>query len=271
MTVMYTGRAPEAVLRAMRDAADRREQHGLVVRRLLPGILTDGVALADAGWPAVTLSRGDRATLRESTRRVTTWPHCAATRCCRRRDCSPALPPARVGASTTRYAEPGMIVTTLLALALFAALLLVPLGLPGLWVMLGVGLLYDLIGVGNPIGTWVLVGATALAAVAELLEFLLGGRMTRRYGGSRRAEWGAILGGFAGAIVGVPVPVIGPMIGAFAGAFAGALAAELSLKRRAGDATRVATGALVGRAIAVVVKVGIGSMIAIWLLWASRH
>ena len=32
-------------------------------RRLLPGILTDGVALADAGWDVVTVSRGTLRTL----------------------------------------------------------------------------------------------------------------------------------------------------------------------------------------------------------------
>jgi hypothetical protein len=31
--------------------------------RLIPGILTDSVALADAGWDTVTLSRGDLRTL----------------------------------------------------------------------------------------------------------------------------------------------------------------------------------------------------------------
>jgi hypothetical protein len=34
------------------------------VRRLLPGVLTDGVALAGAGWEVVTLSRGTWGTLR---------------------------------------------------------------------------------------------------------------------------------------------------------------------------------------------------------------
>jgi hypothetical protein len=34
------------------------------VRRLLPGILTDHVALADAGWTTATVSRGGARTLR---------------------------------------------------------------------------------------------------------------------------------------------------------------------------------------------------------------
>ncbi len=156
-----------------------------------------------------------------------------------------------------------------LGIALFLALLLVPLGLPGLWVMVGIALLADMLGVGIDIGWATLAGVTVLALVAELIEFALGGRMARRYGGSKRAEWGAILGGLVGVVVGFPVPIIGPMIGAFVGAFVGALVAELSLRRGTRAATRVATGALVGRALAVVVKTGLGAAMAVWLLWIA--
>lgn len=157
----------------------------------------------------------------------------------------------------------------LLAAALVLSLLLVPVGLPGLWVMIGAGLLYDVLVGGAAIGWPTLAGVTVLAGIAEVIEFVLGGRFAQRFGGSRRAGWGAILGGLAGAIVGVPVPIVGPMIGAFAGAFAGALAAELSLGRTARASTRVATGALLGRVAAVAVKVAIGCLIGVWLLWAA--
>lgn len=40
------------------------------VRPTIPGVLTDGVALADAGWSAVTLSRGTLATLARVHRRA---------------------------------------------------------------------------------------------------------------------------------------------------------------------------------------------------------
>lgn len=162
-----------------------------------------------------------------------------------------------------------MTAVVVLAIALFLALLLVPLGLPGLWVMVGIALLADVLGVGISIGWVVLAGVTLLALVAELIEFALGGRMARRYGGSKRAEWGAILGGLVGVVMGFPVPIIGSMIGAFIGAFVGALVAELSLRRGTMAAARVATGALVGRALAVVVKTGIGATMAVWLLWIA--
>jgi putative aminopeptidase FrvX len=63
LVAMYSGDAPTAVLDALRTAAAGAGER-LHVRRLVPGILTDGVALADAGWAVATLSRGTRATLR---------------------------------------------------------------------------------------------------------------------------------------------------------------------------------------------------------------
>jgi hypothetical protein len=61
-TCMYSGVRPGALVDAVVDAGSRA---GVVVRahRLLPGVLTDGVALADAGWAVVTLSKGGVRTL----------------------------------------------------------------------------------------------------------------------------------------------------------------------------------------------------------------
>src|SRR5687768_15502665 len=106
----------------------------------------------------------------------------------------------------------------LLAIVLFAALLLIPLGLPGTWVMIAAAMGYGYLA-GAGIGFPTLLLAFALAVVGEVVEFTLAARYTRKYGGSRRAGWGAIVGGIIGAIVGVPVPIIGSVIGAFAGAF----------------------------------------------------
>ena len=105
--------------------------------------------------------------------------------------------------------------------------------------------------------------------LAEVAEFVLGGRFARRYGGSRRAGWGAILGGTVGAFVGVPVPVVGPVIGALVGSFAGALAFELTVGRDTRAATRVATGALIGRVAAIALKVAAGCVLIAWILLAA--
>lgn len=156
----------------------------------------------------------------------------------------------------------------ILVVVLVGALLLIPLGLPGTWVMVGAALVYNAV-VRGSIGTLTLVGTLVLALVGELLEFSLAARYTRRYGGSRRAGWGAILGGFAGAFVGVPVPVVGPVIGAFLGAFVGALIAELTVRGDHRAATRVATGALLGRVSAAAMKIALGMVMAVWIVLAA--
>ncbi|HVE79400.1 MAG TPA: DUF456 domain-containing protein [Gemmatimonadaceae bacterium] len=157
----------------------------------------------------------------------------------------------------------------LLALVLLASLIIIPLGLPGLWVMVLAAVAYPYATGTAAIGTATMVGVTLLAAAAEGVEFALAGRYARRYGGSRRAGWGAIVGGIVGAFAGVPVPIVGSMVGAFAGSFAGALVAELTRGTTATGATRVAWGALVGRVAAVAVKVGIGVGIAAWIVLAA--
>lgn len=155
----------------------------------------------------------------------------------------------------------------LLALACLAGLALIPIGLPGTWLMIGAALVYDWVVPGMTFGLWTLGGTLTLALVAEVLEFTVAKRYTERSGGSSRAGWGAMLGGLAGAFAGVPVPVIGSVIGAFAGAFLGALVMEWTVRGDdAAGVVRVATGALVGRAVATAAKLGAGVAIAAWLV-----
>jgi uncharacterized protein len=157
----------------------------------------------------------------------------------------------------------------LLGLAQLLGLVLSPLGLPGLWLMLAAAVGYELLVPRSGIGWSMIAVATGLAVVAEVLEFSLSARYTRKYGGSRRAGWGALIGGFAGAIVGVPVPIIGSVIGAFAGSFLGALVAEYSVSRSTAVAHRAAVGSLVGRVASTAVKTAIGVAIgAIFLVKA---
>lgn len=158
----------------------------------------------------------------------------------------------------------------LFAVALFLSILIVPLGLPGLWLMLGAALIYDWLVPSASIG-WLSLGiAVALTVLAEVLEWTLAANYTRKYGGSRRAGWGAIVGGIVGAVMGVPVPIIGSVIGAFADAFVGALVLEYSRREATtGTAARVATGALFGRVAAAATKTALGLAVATVLLFAA--
>ena len=157
----------------------------------------------------------------------------------------------------------------LLAIVLIASLIMIPFGLPGLWVMLGAAVIYSATGGGASISTATLILVSLLAVIAEVIEYVLSARYVRIYGGSRRGAWGAIIGGTIGAIMGVPIPIIGSLIGAFAGSFAGALIAELGAGAGKKDASRAAFGALVGRAIAAAMKVALGLAIAVWIFFGA--
>ena len=63
LSAMYSGSRSAALLRSVSRVAEADGEQ-VTERRLIPGVLVDGVALADAGWNVVTLSRGTARTLR---------------------------------------------------------------------------------------------------------------------------------------------------------------------------------------------------------------
>ena len=141
---------------------------------------------------------------------------------------------------------------------MIVSLFLIPLGLPGVWIMMGVLLLGV---VGGLVSLWVFLALLALAALAEVLEYLAVGRMTARYGGSNRTFWGAIVGGLAGAVIGTPVPVVGSLIGALIGTIAGAFLLTWHQTGHVAGSAWASWGALLGRALAIGLKVFVGLVI----------
>lgn len=152
---------------------------------------------------------------------------------------------------------------TLLAVVGIVGLALIPLGLPGLWLIvlgvLGYGWMTDF----RTVGVVTVVLVLGLAFLGEIIESWMGFRYARKYGGSSRSAWGALAGGLVGAILGVPIPVIGSIIGAFLGSFAGAVVFEYTATRRAGVAVRAGWGSVVGRAAAAALKMGLGLVILV--------
>lgn len=161
-----------------------------------------------------------------------------------------------------------MLLAAFYAVAVLLALLLIPLGLPGLWLQVGASIVVVLTSGGALLGwSWVLAFA-GLAMLAELVEFLLGQWGTRRFGGSSRAAWGALIGGLLGAVVGgVPIPIVGAVVASFVGTFVGAIVGEMSERGDVAPDLRVGMGALVGRALSVAFKLGVGCLIFIVSVW----
>jgi len=161
---------------------------------------------------------------------------------------------------------------TLLALGavvvMAVALFLIPLGIPGLWIMVGI-LSVGLIAGKVALGVYALL--VGLTIVTEVAEWVTVERLGRRYGGTSRTFWGAVIGGAIGAVVGTPVPIAGNVVGAFLGTLAGAAAATWLQTRELSGSMRAGWGALMGRAVAVAIKVFVGLVILIvgggaWLM-----
>jgi len=162
-----------------------------------------------------------------------------------------------------------MLSAIVLVLALILCLLMVAVGLPGTWMMLGAALLWGYLTPGEGLGVFTLVALLLLALVGELVEFWLSVVAARRYGGSGRAAWGAVIGGVIGGVVGLPIPVVGLVVGAMAGAWFGALVAELSSGAPAIAAVRSARGAFLGRVAGTAAKCCIGVLMAAWIVAAA--
>jgi uncharacterized protein len=162
-----------------------------------------------------------------------------------------------------------MMEVLILAAVLVLSLIMIPFGMPGTLVMFAAALCYKLLVPQGGIGWPSVVVVGILMAIAEGLEWTLAARFAKKYGGSRRAGWGAVIGGMVGAFMGVPIPIVGSIVGAFAGAFVGALVFEMSRGSGGGTATKVAWGALIGRVAAAAIKVAIGLVMAVWLIAAA--
>ena len=147
---------------------------------------------------------------------------------------------------------------------LVLALLSIPLGLPGLWIMLGVAAIGAILG---EVSLWTLIACALIATFAELVEFFILRKLTKQYGGSKKAFWGAIGGGFVGVLLGVPIPIIGSIIGGLIGSFVGAALVTYAETKQLDSAHRVGWSAVLGRMFTAVAKTAAG--VAILILAAS--
>lgn len=146
-----------------------------------------------------------------------------------------------------------MLLNLLGLLVMLAGLFMIPFGLPGLWLMIGVVAFGAFSGT---VGWWVLGLLVLLGLIAELFEFLAVKRMSDRHGGSTLAFWGAIAGGLVGAIIGAPILIVGSLVGGIIGTFVGAALVTAWEQREVGaTAMKVGWGAALGRGVAVAIKI----------------
>lgn len=151
----------------------------------------------------------------------------------------------------------------LLIVAFLVGLVLIPFGLPGLWLMVLALIGYAALTGFERVSVLTLVVVVLIAVAGEVLEAFVGFGMAKKFGGSSRAGWGALVGGLIGAVVGTPVPVLGNLVGAFLGAFIGAAAFEATRQGEVGKSLVAGWGAVLGKAAASAIKVALGLTIGV--------
>ena len=162
-----------------------------------------------------------------------------------------------------------ILIFALLVVIFLVGLAIIPLGLPGLWLMVIAIVGYAFIDGFTHVGWGTIALVIVLAGIAEALEAWLGFRFAQRFGASKRAGWGALVGGLIGAVVGTPVPLIGSVIGAIVGAFVGALAFEYFGGSDARAGLGAGFGAVLGKATGAATKIAVGIVIAVIGLYAA--
>jgi uncharacterized protein YqgC (DUF456 family) len=168
-----------------------------------------------------------------------------------------------------------VVVLVILILSMPVGLIAIVLGLPGTWLVLVTSALYSWLTGFAVITYQMLLGLLVLAVAAEVLEFWSGLWGARRYGGSKKAMLGTLIGGIIGAIILSPMIFgFGTIVGAFFGAFAGGFLITYLEQRKMNQAVRVGWGGLLGRVFAMVFKgAAVVTMIGldIWAIFLAQR
>ncbi|MBB6099644.1 hypothetical protein HNR42_003097 [Deinobacterium chartae] len=120
-------------------------------------------------------------------------------------------------------------------------------------------LVYALLTGFQEITVWWLLGLGIVALATSFVDNIAAAVGAGRFGGSRAAGWGALVGSIIGIFLGPLGILIGPM--------AGAVVAELITGRPFDQAVRAAWGTVLGLAASVVVKFMIHLLMGIAVLW----
>lgn len=153
----------------------------------------------------------------------------------------------------------GMILAVVFFIAGVAGTLLPALpGAPLIW--LGM-FLYGLTVNFNNLPWTFFLGQGLAVALIFFVDYFAGAWGVSRYGGSKEAVWGSIIGGLLGLVL------LGPF-GLIFGPFLGAVAGELYLKNTLEKAFRVGVGTLIGFLGGFLLKLAIEIVMIVWFFIA---
>jgi len=151
-----------------------------------------------------------------------------------------------------------------------AGIIMVPIGLPGTWVIVLASGLYSIFYTfdgGETSRLWVNGALIIVALFGELMEFGVGTFGSKTLNVSNGAVLSAFIGGIVGLIIGVPVFLIGSLIGLLIGAFLGAFIHELFVLKKIGRAFVTACAVLATRLVASLLKTILALGMSVFLLF----
>ena len=153
------------------------------------------------------------------------------------------------------------ILTGSLTLAAFflvqlGGVFIVPFGLPGPLLQAAAAIALCAGTQGKLMPWYWAAGFFVAGLAAEGVDLIAGQLGSKKFGGSKSAAWGALIGGFGGALCGgfIPVPIIGSVIASFIGTFVGAILGEMHSQKKLDPNLRIGFGAVLGRAVGVAIK-----------------
>lgn len=158
----------------------------------------------------------------------------------------------------------------LLALLALAGVFLSLVSFSGTWLVWVAGLIARFLPGGESIGWPWLIAGGALCAAVEMFEAAAVHWGVIASGGTAGSAWVGFAGAMLGMILGgmmIPVPFIGGLVGMTVGSFGAVLWWEYRRHGRGGTAARVATGALIARALVIALKCGVSLLLLAVYVW----
>ncbi|MFC1498234.1 DUF456 domain-containing protein [Verrucomicrobiota bacterium] len=159
----------------------------------------------------------------------------------------------------------GMIMVTLLC---FVGIILSCLSISGTWVVAGATILAALIRTDPFPGIWTIVIFLVISAAVEIAEAVAGAFGVTKRGGSKMAGFMAVIGGLLGLVLGtlIPVPIIGSLLGMLIGSFGLAFIVERHRLNQTDKAVNIALGAVMARILVIFLKVAVTMGMIGWLV-----
>ena len=107
-----------------------------------------------------------------------------------------------------------------------------------------------------------------ISLIVEILEFFLGGILSKKFGGNTKSSIASIIGGIAGGIIlGFFLPIIGGIIGVFGGAFAASYFTAKKTGMNHEEAMQASWGSIIGNLLSKWIKAIIIIFMGFYILY----